>query len=253
MAGTRDDMLRVARSQIGVKESPAGSNRVKYTRWYGLVGPWCAMFQSWCAEKAGIPHSVIPKHAYTPDGRAWFRSHGQWGRKPRVGAIVYYQFPGFSRVSHVGVVEKVHSDGTWTAIEGNTDEAGGRTGGKVMRKRRSRVGSLGGFGYPKYAAAPKKTAAKKKAPAKKPTSGPLWKQGRAPKGYRLVKMGQMLTRGTYGDPVGRVQKMLGLTIDYAYGPGLERAVRAFQRKWKLTTDGVVGPKTWTSLKKHGKK
>lgn len=35
------DLLHKAQSQIGIKESPAGSNRVKYSRWYGLIGPWC--------------------------------------------------------------------------------------------------------------------------------------------------------------------------------------------------------------------
>src|SRR5690606_20166407 len=148
--GTAADILKVARGELGVKEKPAGSNRVKYTDWYPMVGPWCAMFVSWCAEKAGVPHDVIPKLSYTPSGVAWFKARGRYHKsKPKVGDIVYYRFPGMGRVSHVGIVEKVHGSKDVTAIEGNTDEAGGRTGGKVMRKRRS--GSIiDGFGRPAY-------------------------------------------------------------------------------------------------------
>lgn len=46
-------MYNVAATQVGVKESPFGSNHVKYTDWYGFAGPWCAMFLSWCAHQAG--------------------------------------------------------------------------------------------------------------------------------------------------------------------------------------------------------
>lgn len=149
MAGTMTDMLAVARREIGVREKPSGSNKVKYTKWYPMIGPWCAMFVSWSAEQAGVPTSVIPKHAYTPSGVAWFKAQGRYKQRAKVGDIVYYEFPGMGRVSHVGIVEKVHGPRDITAIEGNTDAAGGRTGGKVMRKRRS--GSIiDGFGRPAY-------------------------------------------------------------------------------------------------------
>lgn len=82
---------------------------------------------------------------------------------------------------------------------------------------------------------------------KKPSSTP-----KVPAGYRYVKYGDTLRRGTYGDPVGAAQKMLGIKADKMFGPGTEAAVKRFQRAWKLSADGVVGPKTWQALKKHGK-
>lgn len=82
---------------------------------------------------------------------------------------------------------------------------------------------------------------------KKPSSTP-----KVPAGYRYVKYGDTLRRGTYGDPVGEAQKMLGIKADKMFGPGTEAAVKRFQRAWKLSADGVVGPKTWQALKKHGK-
>ena len=35
---TASDVLRIAAAEIGTKESPAGSNNVKYSAWYGLTG-----------------------------------------------------------------------------------------------------------------------------------------------------------------------------------------------------------------------
>lgn len=227
MAGTAADMLRVARSQIGVKESPRGSNKCKYTKWYGLVGPWCAMFISWCARQAGVGKDVIPTHAYTPSGRNFFRGKGRFYKKPKVGDIVYYQFPGFARVSHVGVVEKVHSDGSWTAIEGNTDAAGGRTGGQVMRKRRYSVGSLGGFGRPAYK---KSSGGKKISTPSKPKSS-----------------GKLDVDGSFGPAtIRKLQAVLKVSVDGGFGP---KTKKALQRKLKVTADGAIGPETVRALQR----
>jgi surface antigen len=146
-APTATQVLAVARKEIGVRESPPGSNKVKYSAWYGMTGPWCAMFVSWVAAHSGAT-SIIPKHAYTPAGVSWFKARHQYYSKPRVGDIVYFEWPGMGRVSHVGFVEAVHKDGSITTIEGNTDAAGGRTGGRVMRQRRTRF--INGYGRPKY-------------------------------------------------------------------------------------------------------
>lgn len=142
--------LKVLRSQLGYTEG--SNNNTKFGRWYGLnLQPWCAMFVSWCAAKARVT-SIVPKHAYTPAGAQWFKSRNQWGHKPRVGAIVYYDTAGLGRISHVGVVEKVFRDGSWYAIEGNTNAAGSREGRIVRRQKRTTTGRRGGFGYPDYTA-----------------------------------------------------------------------------------------------------
>ena len=146
-APTATQVLAVARKELGVKESPPSSNKVKYTKWYGMTGAWCAMFVSWVAAHSGAT-AIIPRHAFTPDGVKWFKSRGQYYSKGKVGDIIYFEWPGMGRVSHVGIVEAVHSDGSYTTIEGNTDSAGGRTGGKVMRQRRKKY--IDGFGRPKY-------------------------------------------------------------------------------------------------------
>lgn len=146
-------VLRIARAEVGYQESPAGSNRTKYGAWYGLDGSaWCAQFVSWVFDQAGmrLPASTSKGFGYTPAGAAWFRSIGRWADAtvtPLPGWVPFYDFPGdgVDRISHVGIVDTPRAGGC-RAIEGNTDEAGGRTGGKVMLKDRTAAGGLVGYG-----------------------------------------------------------------------------------------------------------
>jgi len=140
-------VVAAARAEIGYREGP--NNDTKYGRWYGLNNnTWCAMFGSWVAHTTGAL-DIIPKHAYTPAGAQWFKSRGRWGSIPKVGAIVYFNFPGdgVDRISHVGIVEAVW-DGSIVTIEGNTNADGGREGNGVYRKVRS--SGIVGYGYPAY-------------------------------------------------------------------------------------------------------
>lgn len=51
---TAAQLVRIAESQVGVKETPSGSNHVKYNTWYygrevsGSAYPWCCVFVEWC-------------------------------------------------------------------------------------------------------------------------------------------------------------------------------------------------------------
>jgi hypothetical protein len=41
--------LAEALRHVGVRESPPGSNRTMFGRWFGVDGvPWCAIFVSYC-------------------------------------------------------------------------------------------------------------------------------------------------------------------------------------------------------------
>lgn len=151
---TTNDVVAQAERWLGTTEQPTGSNKVPgITDWYGLVGPWCAMAVSRWFFDAGlpVPASTSKGFAYTPSGAAWFNRQGRWKtRDPQRGDVVFFDFPGdgVNRISHVGIVTAVNADGSVNTIEGNTDERGGRTGGKVMRKTRS-VGIVG-YGVPAY-------------------------------------------------------------------------------------------------------
>ena len=58
-------------------------------------------------------------------------------------------------------------------------------------------------------------------------------------------------RGARGPLVSDVQRQLHLPADGVFGPGTERAVRAYQRRHRLGTDGVVGERTWRGLHWRG--
>jgi len=240
---TAEDVLTIARTELGTAESPAGSNKVKYNTWYygkavsGDDYPWCAVFVSWVAQTAGaLDAGIIPKHAYTPSGAKWFQDRGAWGSAPRVGAIAFYEFSGMGRISHVGIVETVNADGSWVAIEGNTDGNGSRTGGIVMRQRRSSVGQRGGFGYPAYAgaAAPTPTAPVATTTAALTVDGDL--------GPATIKA---------------LQRALGTTVDGVISRPRSEMVQVLQRKLNtaldgedLVVDGDLGTKTVRALQRY---
>jgi hypothetical protein len=154
---TAQQVIDQAISQLGVSESPANSNKTPYTRWYGLTGPWCAMFVSHTLHHAGFPIAISSKkgYAYCPDGVNWFKKQGAWAGpevKPKKGWVIFFDFPrdGVNRVSHTGLVEGNLADGRVATIEGNTNGAGSRTGGNVMRHNRSVAGGIVGYGIIDY-------------------------------------------------------------------------------------------------------
>lgn len=134
----RTDIVNIALSQVGYQEggsSPqlsgevyGGVNFTEYGYWYGAQDMWCAMFVSWCAYVAGISTDVIPKHAYTPDGLAWFRSRGLTHSKEEIAEGTYTPQPGDliyfrssrnpNRTNHVGLVTG-YANGQIYTVEGN--------------------------------------------------------------------------------------------------------------------------------------
>jgi putative chitinase len=56
-----------------------------------------------------------------------------------------------------------------------------------------------------------------------------------------------LRKGSKGDGVKMMQEALGIGADGAFGPGTERALKAWQTKNGLTADGIAGPNTLGKL------
>lgn len=138
-AMTANDILRVARGEIGVTESPAGSNRQKYGAAYGMNGvPWCVIFCWWCFREAGASALFYGggKTASCSQYIAWAKKAGQWvtgDYKP--GDLVFFDFnpKAGDGVDHIGIVESW--DGrTLVTIEGNTSMTSQDNGGAVMRR-----------------------------------------------------------------------------------------------------------------------
>lgn len=222
-APTAAQMLTYQANWIGTGEKPPGSNKVPgVTDWYGLVGPWCFMFQSACFNHFGALDLIHGKHAYVPDFKSIFQPHGEYHTSdPKPGDLVAFDFNQSGEPEHIGIVEKVLSSSTIQTIEGNTSD-------HVYRRKRSRS-YVYAYATPKYA---------KPDPDTYPG-----------KIYKYVKSSIM-----HDSHVTWIQTRLGVhghkvTVDGYFGPKTEAAVKAFQKDAKLTQDGQVGSKTWAALAK----
>ena len=66
---TADMVIATAKSQLGVKESPKGSNKVKYNVWFfgkNIGEPWCCTFVCWVFAHVGIEKEEKPKEEIKP-------------------------------------------------------------------------------------------------------------------------------------------------------------------------------------------
>ena len=57
----------------------------------------------------------------------------------------------------------------------------------------------------------------------------------------------LLKVGSKGNEVKQLQEKLGLAADGSFGPGTEKAVKAWQSANGLTADGLVGDGTWSKM------
>jgi putative chitinase len=57
----------------------------------------------------------------------------------------------------------------------------------------------------------------------------------------------LLKVGSKGDEVKQLQEKLGLAADGSFGPGTEKAVKAWQTANGLKADGLVGDGTWSKM------
>lgn len=68
-----------------------------------------------------------------------------------------------------------------------------------------------------------------------------------PINHIIPKTMTTIKKGSRGNDVATLQRMLNLIPDAIFGPITDEAVRVYQASHNLTVDGVVGPKTWASL------
>ena len=139
---TRDAVLAIAAWQVGVMESPAGSNRQKYGLAAGQNGvPWCLWFVWWVFREAGF--SLYKTGSCTTLANRYktidpARKQGTWvtsGYKP--GDILMFDFSGNRKITeHTGILESIDKDGNLVTIEGNTATDNNCNGGAVMRRVR---------------------------------------------------------------------------------------------------------------------
>jgi hypothetical protein len=143
-----EKFLAVAQSQIGVSESPKGSNKgkevEKYLKSVGLGGgySWCMAFVKWCMDQACADLGAKNPMIVTGGVLA------QWNKimkcyrfnKPMAGDIFIMDFG--KGLGHTGIVERVEGAIVHT-IEGNSNDEGSREGYEVCRRIRKASAIIG--------------------------------------------------------------------------------------------------------------
>lgn len=69
------------------------------------------------------------------------------------------------------------------------------------------------------------------------------------KPYYSGKVGGYYSKSTIQAVIRRIQRRAGVPADGLFGPKTKSAVIAYQKKHRLTADGVVGPVTWAKMTK----
>lgn len=135
-AQTAARLIQIAAGQVGVKESPANSNNVKYNTWYygktvsGSAYPWCAVFVCWCFAvlcgeieggktvtvtayllKYGSKGSAVKKLQILLNGLGYSVGtvDGEFGTKTKASVIAYQKANGLTADGEVG-------KDTWTKL-----------------------------------------------------------------------------------------------------------------------------------------
>lgn len=254
----RTDIVNIAKSQIGYQEGGSSSklsgtvrgnaNCTEYGRWYGMQDMWCAMFVSWCAAVAGIPSSVVPKHAYTPTGLAQFRNQGRaWSRaqvaagkyRPQAGDIIYFKSSrNQNTTNHIGIVTG-YSNGTVYTVEGNTSSATVSTNGGAVAAKSYSINNT----YIVYICQPKYSGTGSSGSAGNGTSV----------NTGSTSSSSTLKQGSEGEAVKSLQRnLIGLgylndVADGQFGSKTLAAVKSYQKAKGLTVDGLAGTQTKNAL------
>jgi cell wall-associated NlpC family hydrolase len=141
--------IALAAGEIGVAESPPGSNDgariAEYRRATAGsgVGPWCAYFVSWVGAQAGTPLGEGGRgEGYVPTIRRQLERDGRYlpatQGTGRPGDLILFDRNRDGLVDHIGLVESVGADGRVHTIEGNSSDA--------VRRRSYRPDQVAGYG-----------------------------------------------------------------------------------------------------------
>ncbi len=224
-------LLKTAEGEIGTKENPKGSNKVKYNTAYygrevsGSAYPWCCAFIWWLFRECDASNLFYggKKTASCTTLMNFYKNKGQTSSTPKVGSLAFFNWGSGTKAKHIGIVKSVNADGSFNTIEGNTAVGNDSNGGEVMERRRYKSQVIA-FAYP-YTGGEKKVTVKL----------PVLKKGSKGDSVRSL---QILLNG-YGYSCGKA--------DGDFGTKTETAVRIYQKDHDLAPDAIAGEKTWDSI------
>ena len=163
-----DRVVQIAKSQVGTVETPKGSNKNKYAKFFddlresgvkiynGLKdgAAWCDIFADYCYIQA-VGVEIGPKMIYQPlngcgagvkFSAEYYRKNNAFFTAPAVGDQIFYGKDGKPGTeTHTGIVVRVTEKTIYT-VEGNTNNEV-----KAKTVSRSQIGKkVVGFGKPDW-------------------------------------------------------------------------------------------------------
>jgi peptidoglycan hydrolase-like protein with peptidoglycan-binding domain len=231
-------ILAIARAQIGIKESPPNSNKVKYnTKYYGrevsgAAYPWCAVFLWWLFQEANLSQ-LLP--ITTASCTALATAFG-YGKTNATSTVIHLQV-GSTGAQVTALQTKLNSLGySCGTVDG---DFGPQTQSAVISFQKAKGLEADGIVGPLTWTTLNSTTSTTSNTTTGATSMRILKLGST--GAEVVALQNKLN--SLGYPCG--------TADGDFGPKTKTAVIAFQRAKGLEADGIVGPLTWNALNSAG--
>lgn len=250
-------IINMCKKYVGTKESPANSNNVIFNTHYygkpvsGSAYPWCCVFLWDIFRLCGASELFYggKKCAYTPTLYNYYKAHKQAHSTPKVGDLVFYKFPGSSRINHVGIVIEVLSKTKIKTIEGNTSGSSDANGGEVEIRTRATT-YVYGYGRPSYAAS---SVSSKSSSSKASSSKSSDKSDDKYTRTDFIKDVQKLEKTSVDGIAGPKTLRATVTLSKKVNPkhALVKPVQKYLKSlgYDIDVDGVFGDKTDKAIKK----
>lgn len=242
-------IIKLAKSYVGTKESPAYSNNVIFNTHYyghpvnGYAYAWCATFVWDIFRMAGASNLFYDgkKTAWCDAIRDWAKNRSLVVNKNsgKEGDIVLFDWNLNGSADHVGFIVSKNADGTYQTVEGNTSYTNNSNGGEVQIRTRSQD-TIMMIIRPKYEPEEVKTS-----PTPTTSKGVVnLELSKLYKGNKnsQVKAMQILL-------IGRGYSCGSMGADGDFGQKTYDALVKFQKAMKIDADGICGIQSWTKLLK----
>ena len=243
------EIMKLAKSYVGTKESPAYSNNVIFnTHYYGheVSGgnyAWCVVYVWDTFRMAGASNLFCDgkKTAWVDTVRDWAKSKGLVVSKDqgRHGDLALFDWNHNGSGDHIGFIDAKNANGSYQTCEGNTSVDNNSNGGEVQIRTRY-PSEIMMIIRPQY-------EAEEISPTPTPTK------------EETVKMElRMLKRGMSGNDVRAAMLLMKdkgyypwniPATDKLFGAKMEQGLKKMQAEHGLGVDGLLGKNSWTYLLK----
>lgn len=241
------EIMKLAKSYVGTKESPAYSNNVIFnTHYYGreVSGgnyAWCVVYVWDIFRMAGASNLFCDgkKTAWVDTVRDWAKSKGLVVPKDqgRHGDLMLFDWNHNGSGDHIGFVDARNADGSYQTCEGNTSVDNNSNGGEVQIRTRypSEIMMIIRPQYETEESTPTPTPTKEETVE---VELRMLKRGMSGNDVRAAML-LMKDKGYYPWPIP--------ATDNLFGPKMEQGLEKMQKEHNLGVDRRLGLPSWTFL------